>query len=80
MNNKRYLSHPNHSGNFKGQRSSVPGTSDKDHRRVFLIVSQYMCVLVVQSCPTLQPMDLSPPGSCVLGIPTHTIYTHTHTV
>jgi hypothetical protein len=80
MNNKRYLSHPNHSGNFKGQRSSVPGTSYTAHRRVFLIVSKYMCVLLVQSCPTLQPADHSPPGSSVLGITTHTIYIHTHTM
>ena len=42
MNNKRHLSHQNHSGNFKSQRSSVPGTSYKDHSHVFLILSQYM--------------------------------------
>ena len=30
MNNKRYSSHPCHSGNSKGFRSSVPGTGNKD--------------------------------------------------
>ena len=78
MNNKRYLSHPNHSGNFKRQRSSVPGNSYKDHSHVFLTVSQYTYVLVVRSCDSLRPVDCSPPGSSVLGITTHTIYIHTH--
>ena len=74
MNNKRHLSYPNHSGNFKGQRSSVPGTSYKDQSHVFLILSQYMQVLVVQSCLTLcDPMDCSPPGSSVLHITTYTL-------
>ena len=37
---------------------------------VCLCVCVCVCVLVAQSCPTLcDPMDCSPPGSSVLGIP-----------
>ena len=36
---------------------------------IFLLTARVIKVLVTQSCVTLQdPMDCSPPGSCVLGI------------